>query len=333
MKRLLPVAACFLSLLSCAQNYVPNYSFETYSQCPNNYGQVIYSTGWFPSWNNNNPTYHTEYMHSCGTSNFSVPSNTWGNQPAATGQAYMTTVTMSPSVATDYRENIYTQLIAPLTIGDLYHVSFKISFTESSQYATNNFGAKFSTVSSFPINNSCQIFETNVISDTQNWITISDTFTADSAYEYICIGNFMTDANTTVVTACSSCPFILHGYYVDDVCVWADAVKESGDMVIGDCTIPHSPQWVSSASSAPDFSLFPNPLTNGQSVTVLLNSEQSEPKSLRVVDVRGRTIVNQNVTGQNRVVLETGMWESGIYFVIFEGNGFAPVTRKLTIVD
>jgi len=222
MKRLLLVATSLLPALIFAQNYVPNYSFETYVQCPNFYNQVSYCTGWFPSWNNNNPQYHTEYLNACGTSPFSVPANAWGNQQAATGQGYMATCTGAPSVMVDYRENIYTQLIAPLTVGQLYYVSFKISFTENSQYATNNVGAKFSTVPSFPINNSCQLAEPTVITDTQNWTTISGTFVADSAYGYICIGNFMTDANTLVVNACSSCQFPHRAYYIDDVCVWGD---------------------------------------------------------------------------------------------------------------
>jgi hypothetical protein len=210
-----------------AQNYVPNYSFENDSACPNNYNQVNYCTGWKKSLNNNVPQYHTEYLHACGAPNFSVPSNTWGNQAAATGQAYMAEVTMAPQVQTDYRENIYTQLMVPLQPGVTYEVSLKVSFTDNSQYASNNFGVKFATTPNFPINNISHVYSTAVINDKQNWVTVSGSFVADSAYQYIGVGNFFTDANTISVVDCPGCPFTQHGYFVDDVCV----IRQSPNLV------------------------------------------------------------------------------------------------------
>lgn len=202
-----------------AQNLVTNYSFETNSSCPNNYGQVSLATGWFPSWNNNNPQFHTEYLNACGTSLFDIPGNAWGNQAPSTGQACMAICTTAPTVQTDYRENIYTTLTSPLVVGATYNVSFKISHCDNSQKATNNFGVKFATVPNFPINNVSQVYSTNVVTDKINWTTVTDSFIADSAYTYICLGNFMTDANTTMTTSCGSCSFNLHGYYLDDVSV------------------------------------------------------------------------------------------------------------------
>jgi PKD repeat protein len=207
------------SVTAQAQNLVTNYSFETNSNCPNNYGQVSLATGWFPSSNNNNPQFHTEYLHACGTSLFSTPSNTWGNQAPATGQACMAICTTAPTVQTDYRENIYTSLTSPLVVGATYNVSFKISHCDNSQKATNNFGVKFATVPNFPINNVSQVYATAVVTDKINWTTVTGSFIADSAYTYICLGNFMTDANTTMTTSCGSCSFNLHGYYLDDVSV------------------------------------------------------------------------------------------------------------------
>lgn len=204
-----------------AQNLVNNYSFETHSGCPSTYGQVTLATGWFPSSNNNNPQFHTEYLHACGTSMFGAPSNTWGNQAPATGQACMATCTTAPTVQPDYRENIYTTLTSPLVVGVTYNVSFKISHCDNSQKATNNFGVKFATVPNFPINNVSQVYSTAVVTDKINWTTVTGSFIADSAYTYICLGNFMTDANTTMTTSCSGCSFNLHGYYLDDVEVTA----------------------------------------------------------------------------------------------------------------
>lgn len=233
----LPIVLLSFSLFSSlifAQNLVPNPSFETYSSCPNNYNQVSRATGWYPSANNNNPTYHTEYCNSCGTSTFQVPSNTWGNQTAATGVAYMAEVSMAPSVQPNYRENIFAQLTSPLIIGNSYFVSMKVSHTDESQYATNNFGAKFSTLPTFPINNICQVYSPTIITDKTNWTTISGCFIADSAYEYICLGNFFTDANTLVQQSCPSCQFSLYGYYVDDISVTSVSTNILGNTSI--CT-------------------------------------------------------------------------------------------------
>src|SRR5205085_938011 len=49
--------------------------------------------------------------------------------------------------------------------------------------------------------------------------TISGTFTADSAYSYVAIGNFYTDDSTTIVNVCPSCAQVPSEYLIDDVCV------------------------------------------------------------------------------------------------------------------
>lgn len=199
------------------QNIVNNPSFENHSQCPNNYNQVNYSNGWFKSTNNNNPTYHSEYLNACGTSNFGVPSNTWGYQIAANGVAYMATVTMAPSVQPNYRENIYTTLTSPLIVGQTYSISFKISHTDNSQFSSNNFGVKFAKQANFPIDNISQVYSNSIVTNSTNWTTISGIFVADSAYTFIALGNFFTDVNTSTFTSCSSCSYNLYGYFLDDI--------------------------------------------------------------------------------------------------------------------
>jgi hypothetical protein len=202
-----------------AQNQVPNYSFETDSLCPDNYNEVTYSKGWLKSFTDNVAPYHTEYLNACGAPLFSVPTNTWGYQVAATGSAYMAECTMAPPVQVDYRENIYTKLSAPLIIGHAYEVSFKISHTNNSKNSSNNFGAKFAVTPNFPVNNYAQVYTDSVVSDTTVWTTVHGSFVADSAYQYIGLGNFFDDAHTTSVVTCPSCSFNQWGYYLDDICV------------------------------------------------------------------------------------------------------------------
>jgi hypothetical protein len=151
-------------------------------------------------------------------------------QPASTGSAYMAQVTMAPQVGVDYRENIYAQLISPLIAGQDYDVHLMVSWTDNSQYATNNIGVKFSMDTIFPIDGVAQVYSSAVINDTQNWTEISGSFTAEVAYEYIAVGNFLTDDETESAYDCPSCTFNQHAYYIDDVCV----VPKHGN---GECSL------------------------------------------------------------------------------------------------
>jgi PKD repeat protein len=208
-----------------AQNLVPNPSFEIHSTCPTNYNQVTLATGWQKSLNNNAPQYHTEYLNACSSNSlFQVPNNTWGIQAAFNGQAYMALNTMAPSVFVNYRENIYIQLIAPLVIGQQYKIKLHVSHTDNSKFVTNNLGVKFSTTSNFPINNSAHIFSSTIITTNTSWDTIQGFFIADSAYQYMAIGNFFTDANTTRVLNYPSAAYSLDAYYIDDVSVTLNCI-------------------------------------------------------------------------------------------------------------
>ena len=71
--------------------------------------------------------------------------------------------------------------------------------------ASNKLGAKFSTVSysysnPIQINNFAHVYSDSVIKDTTSWTLIKGEFTADSAYQYISIGNFFDDINTDTIT-------------------------------------------------------------------------------------------------------------------------------------
>ncbi len=265
------------------QNLVPNYSFEDHTSCPNDYGQVERSSGWLPSTNNNDPEFHTEFLHSCGTPTFGTPSNTWGYQLPMTGDGYMATVSMAPSVMLNYRENIYTQLIEPLEVGKHYSFQVSISLADNSRYASNNFGAKLSTSANFPINNICLLAWPSVVTNTDDWTTISVEFVADSAYTHIAIGNFMTDANTTSITACASCPFTLHGYYVDDVCL----VNTSGSPFYN-CSVPVVVQAIEEVS-AWQLSIYPS-TASSSSEEVNIQLPWNNATSIRIFDTNGRVV-------------------------------------------
>lgn len=200
-----------------SQNIVPNGNFETVVFCPNNFNQVWAATSWSPSTNNHNPTYGTEYMNSCGLSNFGVPSNHFGSQVAHSGVGYMASVTLAPTVGLNYRENIYAKLTSTMVVGATYSISMFVSHTDNSENASNKIGIKFSKGQDFPINNIAHLYSSTIITNKSNWTQISGTFVADSVYQYICVGNFFDDANTSKIVSCPPCSYNLYGYYIDDI--------------------------------------------------------------------------------------------------------------------
>ncbi len=280
-----------------AQNLVPNYSFEDHSLCPSAFNQIELATDWFKSLENNVAPHHVDYIHTCGSGTFQAPDGFWGYQQPATGQALAAISTRSP-LATDYRENIHAQLIAPLIPGEIYTVSMRVSHTDLSVGATDNLGIRFSTTTSFPIDNFSHMHATSVVTDNTNWITLTGAVYADSAYAYIGVGNFYTDANTTLVTVCSSCPYVHNEYYIDDICVLPHT--KNGDPVY--CDIPYSPLGIQVNDHAVDATLNPTLVTDGP-LQLGFTTVPSETFVVEVTDLLGRTIIpTQRIQGQRTTI-------------------------------
>ena len=77
-------------------------------------------------------------------------------------------------------------------------------------------------MSPVPIDNISQVYADSVISDTSNWIKISGSFNADSAYSYISFGNFFSDSATAFILYDSLAS--LAYYYIDDIRVSTDSI-------------------------------------------------------------------------------------------------------------
>jgi len=122
------------------------------------------------------------------------------------------------------RSYVAVQLSTPLTVGNDYCVSFKVSLADYTYQAVENIGLYFSNFNTLPVlNTQPDIANTNgVITDQSNWVTISGSFTATNADDWIIIGNFDDDSNTTV-TDLSTLGVGQSGnlgyYYIDDVSV------------------------------------------------------------------------------------------------------------------
>jgi len=236
------------------------------------------------------------------SSNFSVPSNGLGYQQAASGNAYVGIICFINNFFG--REIIANSLIAPLTIGQKYFVSFKINRpndTVAVGYSINGMGAKFSTVTqtNVSIDNSPHIYTNSVVSDTVNWTRIAGSFIADSTYNYLMIGNFFDDANTNAVhDVTGTAPWAY--YLVDDVCVSTDSLLCANFSVsVEENSLEHQ------------FSFYPNPATDFVTVQNSFNA----PFNITVFNVLGQELYSkQNITSNN-LQLDVNSYNAGLFFI------------------
>lgn len=318
MKKILLLLFCFFTFckvhLTFAQiNLAPNPSFEQYSSCPCAQCGISLATGWYSA------GYSPDYYNTCGSpsgpTECGVPQNAVGYQYPASGNAYAGIATWGGGV----REYIATQLISPLVTGEKYFVNFKVSRIDRFVYCANNkMGALFSTVSHSLGNDSCnhvpgllpnnfaQIYSTQIITDTANWTTVSGSFIADSAYQYIFIGNHFDDNNTDAICLDSN----MGAYYlIDDIYVSTDSLTG--------ITQNNIEQFVAVY-----------PTITSDIVFIQINIQAKA--SLKIYDLYGRLIVSKNILSltQNRISIQE--YDAGIYIVSVEIDNKI-ITKKIII--
>ncbi len=299
-----------------AQNLVPNGSFEEYTTCPFNTGQIDRATGWtsFRS--------SPDYFNSCAdiTSAVSVPKNDAGFQYAADGDAYIGVITYEASAPNEENlEIVGAELATPLVAGYKYFVSFKVNMATihrlAGNVASNKIGVSFST-SSFnwsnnpkPINNFAQVFSNNIIQDTANWITISGSFIADTAYRYIMLGNFFDTAHTDTIVVANDAPspYYFSYYFIDDIRLSPDSSFVSDIQTI---------------SNKIDFSVYPNPAADF--MTVSFNDNQLH--QITLYNSVGEVMMTTSATKQNTI--NTAVFSKGVYFL--KVNDYSSI-KKLII--
>ena len=228
MKAILNILVLLLCTTISAQNLVLNPDFEDYSACPDEFCELTLANGWYHI--SGSPA----YFNTCGTNGFSLPSNVFGTQQAASGNAYA-----SIGFGGDFTltiDNIGGQLAAPLVPGQKYFVNFKVSLAESSSLASNRMGIGFSkykysyaSIGTMPCGllsmwekSRMKVYSDAVVTDSLNWTTVAGSFIADSAYSYFSIGYFGFLDSVIIVP---DTMFVGYAhYYIDDVCVSTDSM-------------------------------------------------------------------------------------------------------------
>lgn len=208
-----------------AQNLVNNPGFEDYTTCPTTTDQMDRATGW-SSYGNS-----SDYFNACAPvsafDGVGVPLNFCGYQMAHGGTGYAGYILYEEGEP-GYREFIGAQLSSPLVVGTTYHVVFHVSHTGGPSFRNpcGNQGVLFTTTAYDnanppPLTIDPHVNNASVVTDTVGWTTITGTFTADSAYTHIVLGNFFHPSLTPWVNAHPVFNDFSY-YYIDDVCVSAD---------------------------------------------------------------------------------------------------------------
>jgi hypothetical protein len=207
-------------------NLVPNPDFESCTNCPNYATQIDYASPWFT------PTGASpDYFSACAPfpSIVSVPTNFAGVQNPLSGQAYAGAVVYTSdggNLANSYREYLAVPLATPLLAGQAYLVSFHVSLADFSSYAMAEIGAHFSVgpvtnyaiQTGLPVVPQVQNSPLNLLASKTNWMLVQGNFTASGGENYLTLGNFLSDANTTAVPAGPGTEPAAY-YYFDDVSV------------------------------------------------------------------------------------------------------------------
>lgn len=262
-----------------AQNFVPNGSFEEYTECPDYQAQVERAVGW--TRNSASP----DYFNRCDISGYvGVPLNLAGYQEAYDGDGYMGCITYLDGAPT-YRECIQHALSSPLMPGIPVFISMMVSpggfgndpIQNSLKYASNGIGVKFSmgphpNYLYWPGN--VALYMTDILSDTTTWVQLSGVYMPDSAYAYLSIGCFLPydDIQTQVIDPSA---VTLAAYsFIDNVCVSTNAK---------DCPLTIGIDEV----RAPIRNLGSNPF--GRELYIRLDGELTRISYLVLMDEVGRT--------------------------------------------
>ena len=215
---------CVFTLKSKAQNLVPNPSFETYTMCPNNTGQINNAVPWIASISS------PDYFNACSSgSNVSVPKNfsDMNYQTSRTGNAYAGFEPFA-IIGNNSRENLSVQLISNLINNSYYLAKFYVANAQLYPSVHNNIALNFSNILTTTVSASNTVnlpmhiykFGNPIIADTLNWVEIMGIYKANGTEQYITIGNFKDDGNTTFdLTRFGSSPPFAAYYMIEDVSV------------------------------------------------------------------------------------------------------------------
>ena len=304
-----------LALLRCeAQNLVPNHSFEERDSCLEVNMAYTLGTGplgWFSAGGTG------DYFMSCipyGGFN-GVPLSSAAFQDPQQGEAYVGLVTYQQSP--DVREYFMIELTQTMMIGQTYYASFyaNAAWNGNLPYpplylASSHIGMLFTTAplvwssnDPWPTGgNFAPVYHPWLITDTVGWTLVSGNFVADSAYQYLMIGNHF-DNTMTDTLHFAEFPWNPRAYtLIDNVCVSTD------------------PMGCPLALGVPDHMLdavvqFPNPASGEVGLSGVPVGTR-----LTILDGVGRLVFREEAVA-GIWQMDASTWAKGAYTLLLEREG------------
>lgn len=217
------VVFIFLWYLNHGQNLVKNPSFENYIQCPLGAG---FFNGYVQDWFAFTGANTSSYFNACAPLPDRVPENVFGYQFAKTGNGYACINVYSWSWDPDHRSYVEGSFINPLIKDTVYCISYFVSACDNTLGYVKNIDVKLSDtlldwnngIYYVLLNITPEIKSTQLLNDTINWIPVQDLYKARGGENYLTLGNFLNDAQTTVQSFQPGNPIRID-YYIDDVSV------------------------------------------------------------------------------------------------------------------
>lgn len=204
----------FLLAAAFARGQIALPTFTTYTSCPAGPGQMNVCPGW------RQPTGGTsDYFNACAPPLWvGVPLNALGYQDSP-DSAYAGLINYAPESVNDYKEYIAASF-APLTVGKAYTFSVHVSLADNCFTATDGFGVLFTTfpysdpirLTTVPLTPQIDFSSYGVIADKINWVTLTGTFVADSAYTDLMFGCFK-PYGTMMIDTLNDGGALLYAYY------------------------------------------------------------------------------------------------------------------------
>ena len=307
---LMCVALLFMPNVARSQNLVPNPGFEETDTCTFGLGLGALHH-WYSAY------YTPDHLQSCqpyGTAN-GLPMNQFTYQQPFEGNSCAGIFTYDGSSGNEWREWLMVHLLDTLVPGQTYYCSFLANAAFGgnamtlNRLASNHLGMLFTTYNrqwtwgdSDPAAlNLAHVEYPQILSDTVDWTLVSGSFLADSAYTYVMIGNFFSNALTDTLHFISAVPaWAMYSYaLVDAVCV---SPNPDG------CGLSHSVEEI----GGPTPFVFPNPATEA---LVIGNATGSEAV---VLDILGQRVWVGSVN-HDRFGVDVAGWARGAYVLQIHG--------------
>jgi hypothetical protein len=295
------------------QNLVPNPSFEEYSDCPDNLGQLNLTEGWTGVLGS------VDYYNVCGTNGYGIPANNGGYQESFEGGRGYAGVAIFGLGVSNFREYVGVQLIEVLQMDYKYDVSVRLSSADTAQFAVRNFGCAFTQTQppndiSFLLAIQPQITysDTSYLDDTLGWMTVEGSFIASGGEQFMTFGNFDSDVETDTLRVREDGLPVSY-YYVDSVSVVKDTtyhvgIEEQADGEFG-------------------IGLYPNP--NAGNFTVMLGMDETDRAEMTVWSITGQQVHTSTLSaGSNALRLNVAQ---GLYLYRVTVNGELKWTGKVSI--